>query len=103
MCHQISVRVTERVKSILPELRKSIEKEFAEWNGYSPAQGFYSDEKVFETLPSAAYEYLIITWGIAPARIDQRSVVYVMDNRLFDDIHRITAHALRRLAPIALD
>lgn len=102
MNHPISSKVTDKVKGLLPALRESIKKEFVEWNGYAPAPGFYSDEKVLETLPAAAYEYLIITWGIPPARIDKRSVVYVMDNRLFNDMDKITAHALRRLAPITL-
>ena len=84
----------------MPEVRNNVIMEYDAWGNYYPGKAFYSDEKVIETLPGAAYEYLIIAWGIQPSRIDERSVIYVMDNRLFKDIKKITAHALRRLVPI---
>lgn len=96
----LSDKVLEEVRKVLPEVRENVKKEFARWNNYTPGSEFYSDDKVIKTLPSAAYEYIIIAWGIHPSRIDERSVIYVMDNRLFNDIKKITAHALRRLVPV---
>lgn len=96
----LSAKVVQEVKKILPEVRNHVMQEFDVWNTPAPGTDFYSDDKVIQTLPGAAYEYLIVAWGINPSRIDERSVIYVMDNRLFNDIKKITAHALRRLLPL---
>jgi hypothetical protein len=95
---KISNEVKEEVKKMLPELRLEVMKEFAHWKKYQPNDAFHSDEKVLQILPYSAYEYILLSWGVEPSRINITSVVQALNNKLFKDLRHITCHALRRLA-----
>lgn len=94
----ISKHVKEEVKKLLPGLREEVKKEFMRWHDYTPGDGFYSDENLFALLPGAAYEYILLCWGIEPHRVTMSSVLRSLNNKLFFDLRHIVAHALRRLA-----
>lgn len=95
----LSEKVIEEVTSLLPGLRKEIAAEFEHWGDtYRTCPQFYSNEAILTALPSAAYEYIILAWGIDPARIDRTAAIEALNNKIFKDIHKITAHALRRIA-----
>jgi hypothetical protein len=95
---EISKTVKEEVKKLLPALREEVKKEFVHWDLYTANEDFISDEKIFEILPYATYEYIILSWGIEPSRVTPTSVVHAMNNKLFGDLKHIICHALRRLA-----
>jgi hypothetical protein len=95
---EISNTVKEEVKKLLPALREEVRKEFVHWDLYTGTADFLSDEKVFEILPYATYEYIILSWGIEPGRVTPTSVIHAMNNKLFGDLKHIICHALRRLA-----
>ena len=99
---KISKKVTDEVKKILPDIREEVKKEFKHWgHAYSESDDFYSDKKLFETLPCAVYEYIILAWGVSPERVNKDSAIRALNGKIFKDIHKITAHALRRLACIS--
>ena len=95
---ELSKAVKDEVKKLLPALREEVKKEFVHWELYIGNEDFLSDEKIFEILPYAAYEYIILSWGIEPGRVTPTSVVHAMNNKLFGDLKHIICHALRRLA-----
>ncbi len=95
----LSKKVTNEVKKILPEIREQVKKEFKHWgHAYEECPDFYSDAKLFKTLPCAVYEYIILSWGISPERVNTDSAIRALNGKIFKDIDKITAHALRRLA-----
>lgn len=96
---KISKKVTDEVKKILPTIREEVKKEFKHWgHSYRECPDFYSDKKLLKTLPGAVYEYIILSWGISPERVNTDSAIRALNGKIFKDIHKITAHALRRLA-----
>jgi hypothetical protein len=103
MQEKLSNEVTREVKKLLPVLRKEIKKEFDVWHHYTEGDHFKNDELVLQTLPYAAYEYIILCWGVDPARVSMTSVVGAINNKLFSDLRPVTAHALRRLASVEMN
>jgi hypothetical protein len=96
---KLSKKVIKEVMNILPQLRKELMTEFECWDGsYKAGPAFYSDEHVLATLPYAAYEYIILAWGVDPIRINKETTIQALNGRIFKDIKKITAHALRRIA-----
>lgn len=95
----LSNEVEEEVKRFLPLLRAQLKKEFIRMeNYYKPGADFLSDDKVIEYLPCAAYEYILMKWGIEPALVTLPEVIKALNDKLFSELHLITAHALRKLA-----
>ena len=95
----LSKKVIHEVKSILPELREELLLEFDKWRPtYMACPEFYSDEQVLAMIPCAAYEYIILAWNIEPGRIDRDGAIKALNGKIFNDIYKITAHALRRIA-----
>ncbi|HTB06363.1 MAG TPA: hypothetical protein VK806_05365 [Bacteroidia bacterium] len=99
----VSKEVIKEVKRLLPALRKEIKKEFEHWHHYVDGDEFHDDKKVMETLPYAAYEYIILCWGVQPERVNMPSVVSALNNKLFNDLRQVTSHALRRLASLKMN
>jgi hypothetical protein len=98
---KLSGKVINQVKSISPAIRKKLLSEFEFWeNSYATCPEFYSDEVLLEILPYAAYEYIILAWNIEPSRINRDAAISALNGKVFKDIHKITAHALRRIACI---
>lgn len=96
---KISKKVRDQVTAILPDIREELKAEFAQWvGGYTETKNFYSDKKLFETLPCAVYEYVIIDWGVDPKLVSPDSAIKLLNGKILKDISKITAHALRRLA-----
>ena len=96
MRKKLSPAFTKQVKKMLPKLRKETEEELAKWGNYIPGPEFYADEKVLETLPFAAYEFLSIGKHI---RVDRRTLIEWFNDGIFRDIlGGVICHALRRLA-----
>lgn len=94
----ISEYIKEEIRNILPLVREEVKKEFMRWNDYTPGAHFYSDEKVFELLPYAAYEYILLSWGVEPHLVSMASVIRSLNDKLFFDLRHIVAHTLRRIA-----
>src|SRR6185312_4048918 len=95
----LSNEVEEEVKRFLPLLRAQLKKEFVHMESYyKPGTDFFSDDKVIEYLPCAAYEYILMKWGIEPALVTLPEVVKALNDKLFSELHLITAHALRKVA-----
>jgi hypothetical protein len=95
----LSVEVEEEVRKSLPLLREQLKKEFLHLdNYYKPCTDFYSNDKVIELLPCAAYEYILMKWGIEPTLVTMPSVIKALNDKLFSELPLIAAHALRRLA-----
>jgi len=95
---KISAKVIKEVKNILPELRDELAAELKRWgNEHKANDEFYSDEHVLTILPHAAYEYIILAWSIDPAQLDKEAVIGALNGKIFKDIRKITAHALRRI------
>jgi hypothetical protein len=98
---KLSRKVINQVKSISPLIRDELLKEFERWeNCYVTCPEFYSDEALFKILPYAAYEYIILAWNIEPSRLNKDAAISALNGKIFKDIHKITAHALRRIACI---
>ena len=103
MPDKLSKKVIDEVKSILPELREELLIEFKKWQpAYIACPEFYSDEQVLAMIPYAAYEYIILAWNIEPGRIDKDEAIKALNGKIFNDIYKITAHALRRIASMHL-
>lgn len=96
---RLSKKVIKEVIKILPEVRDEVITEFERWKtSYKAGPGFYSDEKLLEILPYAAYEYIILAWSIDPSRINKDAAIKALNGKIFKDIRKVTAHALRRIA-----
>lgn len=92
----LSPEFSEQVKKLLPSLRKETEEELTLWGDYIPCPEFYSDEKVLETLPFAAYEYISIGKKI---KVERRLIIDWLNEGTFKEIiEAVICHALRRLA-----
>lgn len=96
---KLSKKVIKEVIKILPEVRKEVLAEFERWQtSYKPGPEFYSDDSLLEILPYAAYEYIILAWSVDASRINKDKAIRALNGKIFKDIRKITAHALRRLA-----
>lgn len=96
---KLSRKVIKEVTKILPQVRNEVLVEFERWqSSYIPGPEFYSDETLLNILPYAAYEYILLAWNIEPDRLDRDAAVRALNGKIFKDIRKVTAHALRRLA-----
>lgn len=96
MKKKLSPTFTKQVKGMLPKLRKETESELTRWGDYVPGDLFYLDEKVMETLPFAAYEYVYIGKKI---KLDKITVIEWLNDGIFNALlDEVICHALRRLA-----
>lgn len=96
----ISAKIVKEILTQVPEVRDEVKKEFTRINAYSACPEFYSDDLLIDTIPCAAYEYIILCWGVEPSRIDVESVIFALNNNRLKDMKKIIAHALRRLASV---
>ena len=96
----LSHKVVKEILEHAGTVREEVKKEFPRITVYSDGPEFYSDELLLETIPCAAYEYIILCWGVEPSRIDFDSVIFALNNNRLKDIKKIIAHALRRLASV---
>lgn len=93
---KLSPAFTEEIKKKLPALRKETEEELAHWGDYIPCPEFYTDEKVLEALPFAAYEFLRIGKKII---VERRLIIEWLNEGAFTEIaDAVICHALRRMA-----
>lgn len=92
---KLSQATIQKVKLLLPELRKEVKKGFLDWSEYTPGNNFHSDDKVLEYLPSAFYEYLIIHKKIYA---DREWVLYCLNHFSEENMREIIPHTLKRLA-----
>lgn len=92
---KLSSAAAQKVKELLPELRKEVKKGFLDWSEYIPGPKFLSDEKVLEYLPSSFYEYLVIHKKIYA---DREWVLYCLNNFTLENMREIIPHTLKRLA-----
>ena len=98
---KLSKKVINEVKSIAPGIRKELKNELVAWESYYViCAEFYSDKFLLELLPYAAYEYIVLVWNIEPKRLNRDAVVKALNGKVFKDIQKITAHALRQIACI---
>jgi hypothetical protein len=97
---EISKKVIKEVTHLLPEVRKEVKKELSHWKAHYDCgcKAFNSDKHFIKSLPSAVYEYIIMVWGIEPGRVTSDSAIEALNERIFKDVRKITAHGLRRLA-----
>jgi hypothetical protein len=100
MNKRLSAETLQEILELLPAIREEVRKEFELSGEYNAGHEFYSDDMFIDILPYAAYEYIILAWGVKPIRVDIESVYYAMNNRRFKDLKKIMAHGLRRLASI---
>jgi hypothetical protein len=98
--HRLSDKVTTEALRLLPQLRKQVNAELDKC-GCIPATSFLIDERVLETLPHGAYEYIILTWHIEPKALTMDNVITVLDTKLFPELPQIIAHTLRTLSAVA--
>lgn len=96
---ELSNEVKEEIKRLLPGLREQVISEFAKL-GITPTKPFYSDKACIESLPYAAYEYIILCWEVAPERIDKEALLSAINNKLFTSMHKIVAHGLRKMGKV---
>jgi hypothetical protein len=93
---KLSPTLTEQLKKMLPALRKETEEELTKWGDYVPGGAFYNDEKVIETVPFAAYEFL---WMSKKIKLAKKDVIQWLNEGIFKDVlDKVICHALRRLA-----
>jgi hypothetical protein len=98
---RLSKKVINQVKSISPLIRNELLSEFERWGScYVTCPQFFSDETLLKILPYAAYEYIILAWNVEPSRLNKDAAISALNGKIFKDIHKITAHALRRIACI---
>ena len=96
MKKQLSPALTKQIKKMLPALREETEQELADWGEYVPGGAFYDDEKVIETLPFAAYEFL---WLGKKMKMAKRDILNWLNDGIFKEaLDKIICHALRKLA-----
>ena len=96
MKRKLSPACTEQVKKMLPILRKKTENELAEWGDYVPGGAFYNDEKVIETVPFAAYEFI---WLGRKMKLSKKEVFEWLNNGTLKNVlDEVICHTLRRLA-----
>lgn len=96
MKKQLSPAFIKKVKGLLPNLRNETKKELTRWGDYIPGPEFYADDKVTETLPFAAYEYLSVWRNI---KLERGLVIDWLNDGTFDTVlEKVICHALRRLA-----
>ena len=96
---QISHKVEREVIRLLPDIRMQVREELNKC-GRVAGHAFYSDKKILETIPYAAYEMLILSWEIAPEFIDIDTMVHALDTKLFPSLPKIVCHTLRRLGEL---
>lgn len=92
---KLSDELLKQLKDNLPEIRKKLVSELSKWEDYHTGVNFHSDEKLFQLLPSSAYEYLFICKKIS---LDKESASYWINNMPFSYLRYVAIHALRRLA-----
>lgn len=95
---QLSAKLTEEVKKILPALRHSLQLELYESIGYIPKQAFYSDNKVLRAFYNEAGKYLSLA-GHTEHEVEHFCSGDIhIDDENRKKIHRIATLALVQLA-----
>jgi len=93
---ELSKEVIEEVKRLLPEIRTRVENEMKKFD-VTPGKPFYSDKAILATLPHAAYEYIILSWGVSPEHIDKTNLHHAINSKLINHMPKVLAHALRKV------